>query len=384
MRIGINTLFLVPGDVGGTEIYLRRTLLALAALLKERDTLVLFTNQENDALLRTELAEHCQVEFCLIPCQAAVRPVRILAEQFLLPFAARKAAVDVLWSPGYTAPALCFSPQAVTICDLQYKSHPEDMRWPERITLDILVRTACRRCQAVLTISEFSRQEVIRYGFAQAEKVHPVLLGVTDAFADRTRSKDNKTDQVLRELGARSPFLLCVAHTYPHKNVDKLIAAFALLEERIPHQLVLVGKGRRGEKAVQEALRHLQEPGRVLRLHGLSDRELQVLYQKAALFVLPSTYEGFGLPVLEALMAGLPVVTVKAASLPEVGGKHALYTDRPDPSLLAEKIMEVLNLSEQERDRQIRRGREWAGTFTWKRTAAHTLQVLRSIAKKER
>lgn len=379
MRIGVNTLFLVPGDVGGTETYLRRTLLAMAALLEKRDTLVLFTNQENDTLLRTELAEYRQVEFCLIPCQAAVRPLRILAEQFLLPFAARKAAVDLLWSPGYTAPALCFSPQAVTICDLQYKSHPEDMSLPERITLDLLVRTACKRCQAVLTISEFSRQEVIRYGFAKAEKVHPVLLGVTDTFADRTISED-ETKQVLRSLGVHSPFFLCVAHTYPHKNVDKLVAAFALLEKRIPHQLVLVGKGRRGEETVQEALRHLNEPGRVLRLHGLSDRDLQVLYQQAAAFVLPSGYEGFGLPVLEAMMAGLPVVTVKAASLPEVGGEHALYTDRAEPSLLAEKIMELLNLSEQERDRQIRLGREWAKTFTWERTAAQTLQVLRSIA----
>ncbi|MCI5208513.1 MAG: glycosyltransferase family 1 protein, partial [Candidatus Electrothrix sp. ATG2] len=295
MRIGINTLFLVPGDVGGTEVYLRRTLIAMAALPKEGDTLILFTNRENDALLRKDLAEYRQVEFHCLPCRAAVRPLRILAEQFLLPFVAKKAQADVLWSPGYTAPAICFSPQAVTVCDLQYKSFPEDMTWLERITLDVLVRTACTRCQTVLTISEFSRQEVIRYGFAEAEKVHPVLLGVTDDFADRTGTTDD-TDQLLRGLGVCSPFLLCVAHTYPHKNVDKLIAAFALLEQDIPHQLVLVGKGRRGEQSVQERLRHLKEPERVLRLHGLSDRELQALYQEASVSVLPPTYEGFGLP----------------------------------------------------------------------------------------
>ena len=382
MRIGINTLFLVPGDVGGTEIYLRRTLIAMAALLEERDTLVLFTNQENDALLRDDLAGYRQAEFHKVPCRAAVRPLRILAEQFLLPFAARKAGVDMLWSPGYTAPAFCFSPQAVTVCDLQYKSYPEDMTLLERTTLDILVRTACSRCQAVLTISEFSRQEVIRYGFAEADKVHSVLLGVTDSFADRTVSEESEddTDPVLRGLGVGSPFLLCVAHTYPHKNVDKLIAAFALLEQRIPHQLVLVGKARRGEPSVQESLQHLKEPGRVVRLHGLSDRELQALYQQAAVFVLPSTYEGFGLPVLEALMAGIPVVTVKAASLPEVGGEHALYAECAEPSLLAENIMEVLQMSNEEREERIRQGGQWAGTFTWERTAAQILGILRSIA----
>ncbi len=382
MRIGINTLFLVPGDVGGTEVYLRETLVAMTALLKEQDTLVLFTNQENDSLLRADLAEYRGVEFYRVPCRAVVRPLRILLEQFLLPFVAKKAAVDVLWSPGYTAPAFCFSPQAVTVCDLQYKSYPEDMSLLERITLDILVRTACVRCQAVLTISEFSRQEVMRYGFAKAEKVHPVLLGVIGAFARRTQ-EGNDTAQLTQNLGVYSPFFLCVAHTYPHKKVDKLIAAFALLEDRIPHQLVLVGKGRRGEQSVQENLGRLQDPGRVVRLQGLADNELQALYQEATMFVLPSTYEGFGLPVLEALMAALPVVTVQAASLPEVGGQYAVYAKRAEASLLADKIMEVLQLSKEERAERGRQGSQWAATFTWERTATQTLRVLRSIAEKD-
>jgi glycosyltransferase involved in cell wall biosynthesis len=387
MRLGINTLFLVPGDVGGTEVYLRKTLAAMAALLQTGDSLVLFTNQENDSLLRTDLAGYSQAEFYKLPCRAAVRPLRILIEQFLLPFAARKAQVDVLWSPGYTAPAICFSPQAVTVCDLQYKSYPEDMSRLERITLDILVRTACARCQAVLTISEFSRQEVIRYGFAKADKVHTTLLGVTNAFADRAVSADDAeqtAEQTLHNLGVRRPFLLCVAHTYPHKNIDKLIDAVALLEQQIPHQLVLVGKGRRGEQAVQKSLQALGRSERVVRLHGLAEKELQALYREAEIFVLPSGYEGFGLPVVEAMMAGLPVVTVKAASLPEVGGKYALYVDAPDPSLLAEKIMELLALPEQERKQRIDQGRKWAETFTWKRTAAQTLEVLRSIVQEKK
>ncbi len=378
MRIGINTLFLVPGDVGGTEVYLRRTLIALAALVKEQDTLVLFTNQENDSLLRADLAKYKEVEFYRLPCQAAVRPFRIVLEQLLLPFTARKAKVNVLWSPGYTAPALCFSPQAVTVCDLQYKSYPEDMTLLERVTLNVLVRTACVRCQAVLTISEFSRQEVVKYGFAKAEKVHPILLGVTDAFAHRLGTADD-TAQLIQKLGTCSPYILCVAHTYPHKNVDKLIAAFALLEKRIPHQLVLVGKARRGEQPVQEQLQRVQNPKRVIRLQGLIDRELQALYHEATMFVLPSTYEGFGLPVLEAMMAGLPVVTVQAASLPEVGGQYAVYAEKAEPSLLAHKIMEVLNLSEQERTEQVRNGRQWAESFTWERTAEQTLRILHSL-----
>jgi len=380
MRIGINTLFLVPGDVGGTEVYLRETLKAMAALAAD-DTLVLFTNRENDSLLRADLAVFPQTEFHEIPCRAAKRPLRILAEQFLLPFAARQARADVLWSPGYTAPAVCFSPQAVTVHDLQYKTYPEDMGWLERITLDALVRIACHRCRAVLTVSEFSRKEIVRYRFAQTEKVHAVLNGVKKEFVQP--SVPDEAAQILSELHVRKPFLLCVAHSYPHKNIDKLIDAFALLQKEIPHQLVLVGKGRRGEETARNSLLKITQPERALRLSGLREEELRTLYQAADLFVLPSTYEGFGLPVIEALLAGLPVVTVRAASLPEVGGEAALYVDAPQPELLAAKIKEALRLSASERSRRAEQGKAWAGAFTWERTAAQTLHVLRSIAKEK-
>ena len=118
MRIGVNTLFLVPGDVGGTEVYLRNTLSAMASL-DSSESLVLFTNRENDRLLRADLAAYPQVEFHQLPCRAAVRPLRILAEQFLLPFAAQRQNVDVLWSPGYTAPAVCFSRSEEHTSELQ-------------------------------------------------------------------------------------------------------------------------------------------------------------------------------------------------------------------------------------------------------------------------
>ncbi len=385
MRIGVNTLFLVPGDVGGTEVYLRNTLSAMAAL-GTGDTLVLFTNRENDQLLRADLTDYPQVEFHQVGCRAAVRPYRIIAEQTLLPLAVRKQQVDVLWSPGYTAPAICFSPQVVTICDLQYKSFPEDMSGLERMTLAVLVRTACVRCQAVITISEFSRQEVINYKFAPGEKVHAIPLGVVNDFSqpEIDAVAVDESGQALKKQGIQRPFILCVAHTYPHKNVDKLVEAFTLLQEQedIPHQLVLVGKSRRGENAVQESLAKMNNAGRVVRLSGLSDNELQTLYQEAEVFVLPSSYEGFGLPVVEAMMAGAPVVTVRMASLPEVGGEHAFYVDSPEPSLLAGKIMQVIELPMDQRNEQINHARQWAKGFTWKKTASQTMQVLQSVAEK--
>ncbi len=385
MRIGVNTLFMVPGDVGGTEVYLRNTLSAMAAQETE-NVLVLFTNRENDSLLRNDLTDYPLVEFHQLPCRASIRPIRILVEQLLLPFIAEKHKVDVLWSPGYTAPAFCFSPQAVTICDLQYKSYPEDMSGVERKTLDILVRTACKRCQAVITISEFSRQEVIKYNFAQGDKIFAVPLGVTTDFSCSASDNISVADYapILQEMGVDKPFLLCVAHTYPHKNVDKLVDAFGMLEDTLSHKLVLVGKARRGENTLQESLANIHDSSRVVRLSGLSDTELRALYKNADIFVLPSSYEGFCLPVVEAMMAGLPVITPRMASLPEVGGEYVFYVDSPEPLSLVKQISYVLALSRQQRDKHINDARKWAAGFTWERTALQTVQVLESITKKNK
>lgn len=382
MRIGVNTLFMIPGDVGGTEVYLRNTLIAMAALQTD-DVLVLFTNSENDDLLRKDLADYPSVEFHRVPCKACIRPLRIIVEQVLLAFIAKKNNVDVLWSPGYTAPTFCFSPQAVTIHDLQYKSYPEDLTCVERTTLDVLIRCACKRCDAIITISEFSRREVIEYNPSTTEKTFAILHGVDSEFSN-SDSCDIVEDPVaiLLKLGVTQPFFLCVAHTYPHKNVDKLVDAFRLLEETLTHQLVLVGKARRGEDAVLESLTKIKDANRIVRHSYLSSVELQTLFRQAEIFILPSSYEGFGLPVLEAMMAGTLVIAPKMASLPEVGGQCAFYVDSPEPASLAHKISYVLNLPEQQKKVHIATAQKWATGFTWENTAQQTINVLKSIAKK--
>ncbi|MGB5686554.1 MAG: glycosyltransferase, partial [Candidatus Electrothrix sp.] len=207
MRIGINTLFLVPGDVGGTEIYLRRNLLAMV-VDNPQDVFVLFTTLDNQGLFRDELKAVANVEYVILPFRAAIRPLRIACEQVLLPWYVWKSKVAVLWSPGYTAPALCSCPQAVTVHDLQYKSHPDDLTFLERMTLDFLVRTACRQCEAVIAVSAFSKDEILRYSFADEKKVHAVPEGVEPDFARPVTEEEAVSLPV-----AGNPYILCVAHT---------------------------------------------------------------------------------------------------------------------------------------------------------------------------
>lgn len=378
LTIGVNTLFYIPGEVGGTETLLRETLLQMAAQAGG-DRLVLFTNLENHETLKADLAAFPEVAYVPLKFRAMHRPQRILREQFELPGRVKASGVDVLWSPGYTAPVLVRCPQVVSIHDMQYKAFPHDLTFPARLATDFLVKAASRRAVRVITGSRFGRAEILRHTAAGGDKVAVVHDAVSPRFAEPVPGEARR-EMLGRLIPGDMPYLLCVAATYPHKNVQALVRAFAGLEATLPHKLVLVGKPRLGEAEVVAALREIRDGTRVVRLNRLSEGELIALYQGCDAFVFPSLYEGFGLPVLEALMAGAPVVTTRCASLPEVGGEAAYYFDPEDPAALPAAIQAVLAQTVPERQERIRKGREFARRFSWAATAAGTLAVLRDAA----
>ena len=375
MRIGVNTLFLIPGEVGGSETYLRSTLKAMAAGFTDLE-LALFTNRENDALLRSELGGFPQVRFILLPFRADNRYTRILREQLELPGRARRERLDVLWSPGYTAPILCSCPQVTSILDMQYKTHPEDLPWLARITTHLLVKAAAWRSRRVLAISAFSKEEVVRH-----TGISPAQVIVSPLAADAHTVAAEDTERVRALLGFDGPYLLVVSNTYPHKNVGSAVNAFGLLETLIPHRLVLVGRPRRGEEAVAAAIGGLPDPARVKRLEWVAEGDLAALYQAADALVHPSLYEGFGLPVLEAMAAGLPVVTGRFGSIPEVGGEACVYVDSRRPEALAEGVASVLKWDAKTRRQHGDAARKRAEGFNWKHTAERTLDALKEAVE---
>lgn len=376
MRIGVNTLFLLPGEVGGSETYLRQTLRALTAVYPDVG-FVLFTNRENDASLRDDFAASEQFAFEPLGVAATSRPARIFAEQRTLPRRARRAGIDLLWSPGYTAPLRAPVPQAVSILDMQYKSHPEDFSLPARMVTDVLVQAAARRAAALLAISEFGKAEILRHTKAPAQRLHVTPLAAAAAFATPV-SAQQRGGVRRRYLGDDRPFVLAVSHSYPHKNLDALPQAWAALETKVPHRLLIVGQPGRGEPALDRAIATLADPSRVHRVHRVPGEDLVALYQEAASFVFPSRYEGFGLPVLEALAAGVPVVASHRASIPEVGGDAAQYFDPDVHGDLARVLRDVLALDQTARAEMIARGRHQATRFSWRRTAELTMAAFRA------
>ena len=367
-HLGINTLFLIPGRVGGSERYFMETLRALLPLHPGPCTL--FTNRENEATLREAFKGcHGNLRFDDLGFRAENRPGRIPREQFQLPQRVRRAGCDVLWSPGYTACLLTRCPQVVTIFDLQYRRFPEDFSLVARLATRVLVRRAAHQCRAVLTTSGFSKAEI-----AGAFRVPPDRIAVTYAAAD---AAFGAAPPVVARVWP-APYLLCVSNSYPHKNLPALVRAFDAIAGRIPHRLLLVGGPGRGEAQLAAAVRAARHGGRIERRAGLAEAELAACYRGADLFVLPSRYEGFGLPVLEAMQAGVPVVTTRGGALAEVAGAAVLFADPDTPGALAEAIMQALSRSPAEREAIIVAGRRQAAAFTWQRTAGIVYDTLLS------
>ena len=393
--IAVNLLFLLPGEVGGSETYTRRTLAEMARLHPEH-RYVLFTNAENHASFEHLAAERPCVELRPLRVRARLRLRRLVAEQVALPRLLRRLRPDVLWNPGNLAPFFAPRPVATTIHDMQYRSFPEDYSPVELVAMRLFTALAIRRSDRILTVSEFSKAEILRFFPATPPdriRVTPEAAESSENYQDSCKTLGERASHLFRtgkmpvpqpndDGNQEATFLLCVANTYPHKHVEDAVAAFARVAPEFPAlRLRLVGRPRRGEPAVAASIAALPAPlrERVERVHRLSDDELARTYRAAAAVVLPSRYEGFGLPALEALAAGAPVIACRAAATPEVVGNAARLFPPGDIDAFADAIRATLRLPPEARAATIATGLARAAEFSWSRTAETTLAALLNL-----
>ncbi len=241
----------------------------------------------------------------------------------------------------------------------------------ERLTIDICVR----RSDAFIAISRATADDFERRFPRAAGRVTVAPLGVAPQLGKEDTSSAHRTDL------PTDGFVLAVGTLEPRKNLPRLVAAYGQLDQRLQrdHPLVVVGDlGWRTDDTLK-ALESLGE--RCVLLGKVSDATLAELYRRCAVFCYPSLYEGFGLPVLEAMAAGAPVVTSNVSSLPEVGGDAVYYADPHDPASIASALRLLLG-SPERRAALGTAGRERAADFTWERTAREVLAVLRDAAKR--
>jgi glycosyltransferase involved in cell wall biosynthesis len=358
VHVGLNLVFLVPGETGGMETYARELIPRLA----ERGDLRL------TALVSREAArEDLGAESVVVPVRARNRIEWVRGEQQYVPRLAARAGCDVLHSLASTAPLRGRTRRVTTIHDLNYKLVPEAHFGLRALGMRLLVPAAARRSHRIIVDAESTRRDLADHLRIQPDKVDVVPLAAAPPAA---APADTAALRARLGLGDRL-VVLSVSAKRPHKNLSRLIRAVgAIPAERRP-VLVIPGYTTPHEDELRAEAASAGMSGDVVFCDWLDTAELEGLYAIAACVVFPSLYEGFGLPVLEAMVRGVPVASSDRSSLPEVAADAALLFDPTDEAAIRTAIERLIGDPE-EAERLRAAGRRRAARFSWERTAELT------------
>jgi len=366
-HVGLNLIFLVPGETGGMEVVARELIPALLDAAPAGMRFTAFVNREAAAgdgpwgeLLPS----------VTVPVNARERVQWVLGEQALLPVLAARARVALMHSMASTAPLWGRFRRVVTVHDLIYARFPEAHAGIRDKGMRVLVPGAARRSDRVIADSHSTREDLVELVGLTPERIDVVPLGLGALRREQPLSERDVRARL--ELGERN-VVLSLSAKRPHKNLLALIGALAQIAPERRPVLVIPGYVTAHESELRGRAAALGIAGDVRFPAWLSNAELEGLWSIARAFVFPSLYEGFGLPVLEAMARGVPVACSNVSSLPEVAGEAALLFDPHDQAAITSAISRLLS-DETLRARLRARGLARARGFTWERTARLTLE----------
>ncbi len=290
-------------------------------------------------------------------------------EQALIPWLLRKDPFDLFFSPTYAVPLALASRSILTIHDLIHLIFPRDYGWKYRWYYRLLVHPAVTRSRRVFTVSESSRRDIVAYLGGENVPIEVIPNGLESFWSPRPEDPE-----FLGRVGLTTGFILFVGNNRPHKNFSRVLEAFRRLvrEGAYPGKLVVVG-------LTPDRL-PAELSGRLVVFPFCPDPELVLLYSSAQLLIAPSLYEGFGLPVLEAMACGCPVLVSRTASLPEITGAAGRQVDPFQVEDIFSGLKQILT-DPILRQHMIRSGLDQARLFSWKATAQKVLQIFEELAK---
>jgi glycosyltransferase involved in cell wall biosynthesis len=355
----------------GNEVYVRSLLHAFAEVDRESDFIAYISGPEAERW---------------VPRRFLVRNVS--ANPYLrlgwdLPARIRADKPDLV-HVQYTAPVFCGAPIIVTVHDVSFIDHPEYFTASRRPQLRFTVARTVQRAASLITVSEFSRAAILRAYDIPAEKVHAIPNAANPDF--RVIGREQAQKAVAERLGFDAPFIFSVGDLQPRKNQIGLIAAFSRLLTRRPHlrhHLVLTGKETWFTPKVRDAATACGFASRIHFTGFVGDPELLQLYNACECFAFPSFYEGFGLPILEAMACGRAVVCSNTSSMPEVADGAGLLFNPRETEAIERALADIL-LDAELRGRMERLGLQRASAFSWQRSARATLDVYRQVARAPR
>jgi glycosyltransferase involved in cell wall biosynthesis len=296
-----------------------------------------------------------------------------------LPLKLRKYKFDIVHDLSQIGPFLFNLPfkRISTIHDLSAILFPETFDVFSVLLQKYVLPMTLKNVDVVITISENTKKDIVKYLKYPKEKIKRIYLGVDERFKPL-----EKTDNVLNKYNIISPYILYVGTLQPRKNITLFIKAFYKLKRNgIEHKLVVAGGKGWKYKEIYKTINKLKLQKEVIFTGYVEDDDLPYLYNAADLFIYPSLYEGFGLPLLEAMACGCPVITSNTSSLPEVVGDAGIMIDPYNVDALVGAMREVLS-NDNLRENMIKRGLERAKMFSWEKTARETLKVYKEVMEK--
>ena len=370
MNIGIDA-HAIGARQGGNETYIKNLILALAEIDQE--------NQYTLYLSEAAAAPEWRDRYPNFAVRLLPAPTPLVRVPLALAFELRRRPVDVL-HVQYTAPPFCPAPVVTTIHDLAFEHLPETFTRRGKAQLRLTVRHTAKLAAHIVTVSEFSRQDIIKTYRMPPGKVTVTHNGYEAYFSPQIATPD-EAKTIRQKFKITGEYLLAVGSVQPRKNLVRLLRAYATLREQHAEfqlQLVIVG---RKLWLYQEILREIQQQKfapDVIVTDYVSDKDLPALYRSATALVYPSLFEGFGLPPLEAMACGTPVITSNTSSLPEVVANAAILVDPYNENDIAGAMLKIA-FDEQLKLRLREQGMARARHFTWRAAAEKTLAIYRSI-----
>lgn len=301
-------------------------------------------------------------------------PNKKLWTLFSLRNSVNKDKLDFFYNPTHYSPLFLNCSQIIALLDVSYKYFPQLFKKKDLFKLNLWGGKSLKEAKHVITISQSSKDDIIKEYSVPSSKVSVIHLGIREI----TASKMSK-GELFNKYNIHSPYILFVGTIQPRKNINRLIEAFKTLDDQ-EHELVIVGKKGWNYEDTLFLPEKLGIESKVRFLHTVSDADLAHFYKNAQIFILPSLYEGFGLPILEAMKYGCPVITSNVSSLPEAGGDAAEYVDPENVNDIAAKLEKVLS-DKNLREKMIKKGYEQVKKFSWEKAAKEVLQVFEEVNK---
>jgi glycosyltransferase involved in cell wall biosynthesis len=304
-------------------------------------------------------------------------PLKLAWDQAAVPRLARRERLDVIFNPKFSVPLLTGVPSVLVLQGSDWFVMPWGSSRLDRLNHRLLVPAFCRKAGAIIVVSENIKRDLVQYLGVDPAKIRVVHYGLNPIF--RPVRDPERLAEARRAYRLPERFLLYVGQIYPAKNFGGILRAFARLKERVPHKLVVAGEPRSDYQEDLALIGRLGLIDDVLFTGWIPQDGLPTLYSLADVFLLPSLYEGFGIPLIEAMGCGCPIVTASVGSPPEVTDGAALLVDPRDADAIADAV-ETIVTDGALRARLIERGSARARDFTWEKCARETLDVLEWLA----